>query len=59
MINKCNMTTLRDELVADATHLDHVLLQLSVIDWCGQDEFIFFVDTLVNETQKTLYYNYF
>ncbi|KXO14031.1 diguanylate cyclase/phosphodiesterase (GGDEF & EAL domains) with PAS/PAC sensor(s) [Moritella sp. JT01] len=54
MINKCNMTTLRDELVADATHLDHVLLQLSVIDWCGHDEFIFFVDNLVNETQKTL-----
>ncbi|WP_228140166.1 bifunctional diguanylate cyclase/phosphodiesterase [Moritella sp. JT01] len=48
------MTTLRDELVADATHLDHVLLQLSVIDWCGHDEFIFFVDNLVNETQKTL-----
>ncbi|QUM83798.1 EAL domain-containing protein [Moritella sp. 28] len=54
MINKCNMTTLRDELVADATHLDHVLLQLSVIDWCGHDEFILFVDNLVKETQKTL-----
>ncbi|WP_255550593.1 bifunctional diguanylate cyclase/phosphodiesterase [Moritella sp. 28] len=48
------MTTLRDELVADATHLDHVLLQLSVIDWCGHDEFILFVDNLVKETQKTL-----
>ncbi|CAM2792753.1 bifunctional diguanylate cyclase/phosphodiesterase [Moritella viscosa] len=54
MINKCNMTTLRDELVADATHLDHVLLQLSVIDWSGHDEFILFVDNLVNQTKKTL-----
>ncbi|CED61424.1 putative signaling protein, GGDEF family protein [Moritella viscosa] len=54
MINKCNMTTLRDELVADATHLDHVLLQLSVIDWSGHDEFILFVDNLVNKTKKTL-----
>ncbi|SGY89053.1 putative bifunctional diguanylate cyclase/phosphodiesterase [Moritella viscosa] len=48
------MTTLRDELVADATHLDHVLLQLSVIDWSGHDEFILFVDNLVNQTKKTL-----
>ncbi len=54
MMNKGNMTILRDELVADATPLDHVLLQLSVIDWCGHDEFILFVDNLVNETQKTL-----
>ena len=54
MTNTCNITTSHDDSVANATHLDHVLLQLSVIDWCGRDEFILFIDELVAKTKSAL-----
>ncbi|MDX2319383.1 MAG: EAL domain-containing protein [Moritella sp.] len=54
MPNKCNITTSDDALVAYSAHLDHVLLQLTVIDWCSRDEFILFFDRLIETTINAL-----
>ena len=54
MSDKCNITLSHDEFVARSAQLNHVLLQLTVIDWCGSDEFVGFVDAIVNETKQSL-----
>ncbi|MFT7684432.1 MAG: diguanylate cyclase (GGDEF)-like protein [Moritella dasanensis] len=54
MSDKCNITPSHDESVAKSARLNHVLLQLTSIDWCGNDEFVGFVDAIVKETQKSL-----
>ncbi|WP_255554691.1 bifunctional diguanylate cyclase/phosphodiesterase [Moritella sp. 24] len=50
----CNITTPQDEPATNATHLDRVLLQLSVIDWHDSNEFILFLENLINKTQHAL-----
>jgi diguanylate cyclase (GGDEF)-like protein len=54
MSDKCNIPTTYDEPVVEPTNLDHVLLQLTVIDWCGSDEFIIFIDDIIKTTIATL-----
>jgi len=48
------MTTPQDEPATNATHLDRVLLQLTVIDWHDSNEFILFLENLINKTQHAL-----
>ncbi|GIC76020.1 bifunctional diguanylate cyclase/phosphodiesterase [Moritella sp. F3] len=54
MSDKCNITSPHAESVVEAAGLNQVLLQLTVIDWCGSDEFVGFIDDVVKATIKSL-----
>jgi len=57
MTNKCNFSISQD-VIQHSAQLDQVLLQLTMIDWCGRDEFIRFSDKIINNTQQVLNLTY-
>lgn len=54
MPDKSNRTNPSDALVVESADLNHVLLQLTVMDWSGCDEFVTFIDDIIRITTTSL-----